>query len=1220
MAKPRLTLLSLNGGGVRGLSSLAILKQLMVNINPECPPLPCDYFDMIGGTSTGGLIAIMLGRLGMSVDECMDTYARMSDRVFSKRRHRLRLNGQVQGRFDSEELAKCVKELLVSLGMDADALLKEETGARCKVFVCATSAQTRSIVHLRSYRSPRGRERLYRATKIWEACRATCAASSFFDPITIGDFGESFVDGATGANNPVTEVWNEAKDVWTLDRIECHLQCLVSIGTGIPSVKPFGTSLAAISAALRAISIETESTAEHFARDKSGLESDGRYYRFNVIRGLEGIGLEDSSQLHTIMAATDRYLESQTVYKLLRDCSAVLQSGRLESDQNHSQAGSTVECYKMAQEAGFVGREQDREELTPLHLACQEADLAAVRRLLKSTKVDLEKEDQSGQRPLHYAAAVGSVPACMALLTSGAIGLAQDHRGWTPAHCAAHAGHITVLQSLRGHGIDLHSPDDKGDAPCHIASQSGQLDTVAFLLESNVDIRLKNFAGETALQTAKKSGHSDIVDLINFSIDSMSPRNNGKAILHWAAENGQCRVLGLILDGVDDVDSRGPDNVTPLSLAAKNGHTGACEMLLDRGANTESKESTGLTPLHLASMCGHAEVAGLLLDKNANIEAECYQLRTPLLHAARHGKTQVVKMLLDRKCNVRAQDRSWATALILACCSNSIPCVSLILEQEPETHKRPTAAVAATITSQVGDFHMFEYLLGVAGDIPEARERFLLMIRNAIYRGNDEMVKLTILKGADINAKDESGRTLLSSAIEDQSPDQVKALLRHDAVPSDTHEMGAALSLAARRGDNELAQLILSTCDLDINMPCEGGRPALSTAVLFEQKQVALLLLQHSANVNHGEMDETALHIAAESCQDDMVKILLEHGADVDCEDRSGDTPLYRATGRCAKSTVKVLLDAGADPNAGSGTQKALLQAVTYGDEQMVRWLLGAGASINEKDENGDTALEIAFRKSRTDLIPVLESHGADIKNVSVHTLNDTIPKKKLGYTEQYLVDLLIRKGVDVNGQDVSGRTPLIAASSCGDKDTVETLLRAGADPNLQDPDGYPPLYYAIVSEEPQTVTALLKGGASITVEDKNGLSAIEWVVQRRESDYNQTILDAILEKGPDVNRKARGLPLLYLAIVNGNNAYTVRRLIELGIDLSATSGGYQPTNSLDWTMIMGRCRAQKTIRDFPSCVLVRPLPGGLVLAANFAKTGTGYTGTVHTGPPIYIY
>ena len=51
-----LRLLALDGGGVRGLSALIILEQLMETIDPETPPKPCDYFDMIGGTSTGGWV------------------------------------------------------------------------------------------------------------------------------------------------------------------------------------------------------------------------------------------------------------------------------------------------------------------------------------------------------------------------------------------------------------------------------------------------------------------------------------------------------------------------------------------------------------------------------------------------------------------------------------------------------------------------------------------------------------------------------------------------------------------------------------------------------------------------------------------------------------------------------------------------------------------------------------------------------------------------------------------------------------------------------------------------------------------------------------------------------------------------------------------------------------------------------------------------------------
>jgi patatin-like phospholipase/acyl hydrolase len=63
--------LTLDGGGVRGLSSLLILRDIMEDIaqvkQTSAPPKPCELFDLIGGTSTGGLLAIMLGLLGMVI-------------------------------------------------------------------------------------------------------------------------------------------------------------------------------------------------------------------------------------------------------------------------------------------------------------------------------------------------------------------------------------------------------------------------------------------------------------------------------------------------------------------------------------------------------------------------------------------------------------------------------------------------------------------------------------------------------------------------------------------------------------------------------------------------------------------------------------------------------------------------------------------------------------------------------------------------------------------------------------------------------------------------------------------------------------------------------------------------------------------------------------------------------------------------------------------------
>jgi patatin-like phospholipase/acyl hydrolase len=85
----RLKILSLDGGGYRGLSSLIMLQTIFnmfrAELEPPQPDLkPCDFFDLIIGTSTGGIIALMLGRLRMSLEECIQTYSVLGEKVFGK--------------------------------------------------------------------------------------------------------------------------------------------------------------------------------------------------------------------------------------------------------------------------------------------------------------------------------------------------------------------------------------------------------------------------------------------------------------------------------------------------------------------------------------------------------------------------------------------------------------------------------------------------------------------------------------------------------------------------------------------------------------------------------------------------------------------------------------------------------------------------------------------------------------------------------------------------------------------------------------------------------------------------------------------------------------------------------------------------------------------------------------------------------------------------------
>ena len=128
------------------------------------------------------------------------------------------------------------------------------------------------------------------------------------------------MDRATGANNPVWEMWNQAQLMWGPEPLEGRIKCLVSIGTGIPSLKPFQDDVFYVGPTVVAIATETEQSAERFQQDKIHLDNTGQYYRFNVNIKLKDIGLKESKKKKDIAAATRRYVGSQHMLKRMQEC------------------------------------------------------------------------------------------------------------------------------------------------------------------------------------------------------------------------------------------------------------------------------------------------------------------------------------------------------------------------------------------------------------------------------------------------------------------------------------------------------------------------------------------------------------------------------------------------------------------------------------------------------------------------------------------------------------------------------------------------------------------------------------------------------------------------------------------------------------------------------------------------------------------------------------
>ena len=103
-------------------------------------------------------------------------------------------------------------------------------------------------------------------------------------------------------------------DIWMQngERLEDNIDCLVSIGTGVPSLKPFTGSLKSLGLTLKDIAVETEETNVRFKRAWPHLFASGRGVRFNA-DGLDDVGLEEVKSINYIIAATKRYVSQPDV-------------------------------------------------------------------------------------------------------------------------------------------------------------------------------------------------------------------------------------------------------------------------------------------------------------------------------------------------------------------------------------------------------------------------------------------------------------------------------------------------------------------------------------------------------------------------------------------------------------------------------------------------------------------------------------------------------------------------------------------------------------------------------------------------------------------------------------------------------------------------------------------------------------------------------------------
>lgn len=356
-----------------------------------------------------------------------------------------------------------------------------------------------------------------------------------------------------------------------------------------------------------------------------------------------------------------------------------------------------------------------------------------------------------------------------------------------------------------------------------------------------------------------------------------------RELLENSKKNNITNVRLLINAGANPnvVDNK---NNTPLIYALENDNIDMIQLLVQNGANTNIKSNYeySYTPLIYAIKKENINLIQLLLQNGADINGKDNQYDTPLIHAIRLNNNDIVQLLLQNGADINMNDIQRYTPFVIAI--------------------------------HYGNIDIIESLIQYGIDVNLKTFQNNTPLIYAIQKDNGDIVQLLLRKGADPNIKDRNGMPPIIYAIYHNKINSVKILLQNGIDPNSLYNNKPILNYAIIYDRYEIVKILLDE-GADVNYIYEINRSGFSSNMkiyntpfinAIDYFDIFKLMLEYNDNINMQLPDGyTPLHYAVSFNKPDIVKLLLEKGADKEITTNDG----LRAIDMATSISVKYLLE-----------------------------------------------------------------------------------------------------------------------------------------------------------------------------------------------------------------------------------------------------------------------------------------------------------------------